>query len=705
MRLQNPEVGVFRNGIAELPPVVNFASEDKTTVFFGAINREQDWLAYMPAINAAAAVLGSRLHFSVVHDQVFFDALETPHKTFTPTCDYPTYIGLLCQAEISFMPLRDTPFNRAKSDLKFIEAGAARVVALASPIVYEDSIEDGATGLLFRGESDLYEKLIRLVTTPSLGLELANAARRVVAETRMDAYGVADRIRWYRRPAGATRRADPCSHRARACARAPSGPIPRVRGFIPAEGKMDVPDVPIVQDLRLYPVKALRGYSQTTAAVAIWGLEGDRRWMVVRPDGSFITQRELPAMARITARTEADGLTLSTAGGSSCHVPLPSPGAKRRQVQVWRDQVPALDAGDEAAAWLSAALDVTCGLVFLDDTAARPVDPAYARAGDFAAFSDGFPVLLTNTASLDALNRELPSPIEMTRFRPNIVITGAAPWAEGPLAADPHRRRGVPRRQALRPLRRHHRRPDFRRAPQQIRAIADPGPDQTGAGRRHVRAESHSRRTWTYCRRRPGHNRGGGGGECPSPAARGSGITMMSDDQERPPAGPTSLSQEQVEMLYYGAARDGHEELLAEFLRQGADPNRPDGRGFPPLILASYNGHAGAVSMLIDAGAAVDARDAKGATALAGVAFKDEPEIARQLIAAGAAVDAVNDMGRTPLMFAVMFGRQAMVDLLLEAGADPARADADGKTAIDLATGQSDPAIYERLRRALLPKT
>jgi hypothetical protein len=198
LREQNPEVAVFRNGIGQLPQVQNFAAEDRVTMFFGAINRQQDWVQFMPALNAAAAVLGSRLHFSVVHDQQFFDALETPHKIFTPTCDYQTYIGLLSQCEISFMPLRDTPFNRAKSDLKFIEAGASRVVPLASPIVYEDAIEDGITGLIFRSESDLYEKVIRLATAPSLGIAIGDAARRVVTETRMDAYGVAGRLRWYR---------------------------------------------------------------------------------------------------------------------------------------------------------------------------------------------------------------------------------------------------------------------------------------------------------------------------------------------------------------------------------------------------------------------------------------------------------------------------------------------------------------------------
>ena len=152
----------------------------------------------MPAINAVAAKAGDRLRFQVVHDQTFFDALETPHKTFTPTCDYDTYMRILGGSEISFMPLADTPFNRAKSDLKFIEAGACRVAALASTVVYGDSIEDGRTGLLFRDPVEFQARLLRLVAMPELARDLGDAARRYVAEQRMLAYQVAPRIAWYR---------------------------------------------------------------------------------------------------------------------------------------------------------------------------------------------------------------------------------------------------------------------------------------------------------------------------------------------------------------------------------------------------------------------------------------------------------------------------------------------------------------------------
>jgi glycosyltransferase involved in cell wall biosynthesis len=152
----------------------------------------------MPAINATAARAGKRLRFQVVHDQQFFDALETPHKAFTPTCDYDTYLRLLGGSEISFMPLSDTPFNRAKSDLKFIEAGACRVATLASSVVYGDSVEDGRTGLLFRDATQLYARLQRLISDPDAARALGDNARAYVTAERMLAYQVAPRIGWYR---------------------------------------------------------------------------------------------------------------------------------------------------------------------------------------------------------------------------------------------------------------------------------------------------------------------------------------------------------------------------------------------------------------------------------------------------------------------------------------------------------------------------
>jgi len=198
LRELNPEVAVFPNTIRFLPDVRNFADPQAVTLFFGALNRENDWAPLIPTLNAVAEKAGERLRFCVVHDQQFFDALHTPHKRFTPTCDHDTYMTLLGQCEIAFMPLSDTPFNRAKSDLKFIEAGACRVAALASGIVYGDSIEDGHTGVLFRSPDQLRDRLLRLVAMPDLARDLGNAARNYVAGERMMAYQIGARIAWYR---------------------------------------------------------------------------------------------------------------------------------------------------------------------------------------------------------------------------------------------------------------------------------------------------------------------------------------------------------------------------------------------------------------------------------------------------------------------------------------------------------------------------
>ncbi|MDE2580166.1 MAG: methyltransferase domain-containing protein [Rhodospirillales bacterium] len=198
LRARNAETVLFPNMIQTLPEPRNFAAPDRMTLFFGALNREQDWAPLMPTLNAVAAMAGERLRFEVAHDRPFFDALQTPHKNFTPTCDYDTYLRLLGDSEIALMPLADTPFNRAKSDLKFIEAGACRVAALASPTVYADTIEDGRTGLLFTDADSLRARLMHLIAMPELARALGDAARDYVRRERMLAYQVAPRIAWYR---------------------------------------------------------------------------------------------------------------------------------------------------------------------------------------------------------------------------------------------------------------------------------------------------------------------------------------------------------------------------------------------------------------------------------------------------------------------------------------------------------------------------
>lgn len=184
-----------------------------------------------------------------------------------------------------------------------------------------------------------------------------------------------------------------------------------------------------VSELRVHPVKALHGSTCDRVEIEPWGVAGDRRWMVVDSAGTFVTQRKFPAMAAIAVVDGPEGLLLS-AGGKQLVVPMPGPDAATLDVTIWRDTVRVACGGAAAAAWLSAAIGIGCRLVHMTDPRCRRVNPDYGLPADRVNLADGFPVLLTSLASLADLNRRLPNPVPMSRFRTNIVVQGAEAWAE-----------------------------------------------------------------------------------------------------------------------------------------------------------------------------------------------------------------------------------------------------------------------------------
>lgn len=182
--------------------------------------------------------------------------------------------------------------------------------------------------------------------------------------------------------------------------------------------------------LCFYPVKGMRGIDAEAADVEPCGLAWDRRWMVVDTAGRFLTQRQLPVMARLDATLSDHALTLAM-DRDRIMLPLrPAADARSIQVTVWRSTLDAVLVDDAADRWLTSRLGQPCRLVFLADTASRPIEPAFARPGEHVSFADGFPILLTSTSSLAALNAALGHGIGMDRFRPNLVVDGAGAWAE-----------------------------------------------------------------------------------------------------------------------------------------------------------------------------------------------------------------------------------------------------------------------------------
>lgn len=179
-----------------------------------------------------------------------------------------------------------------------------------------------------------------------------------------------------------------------------------------------------ISELRIYPIKSCRGISVDSAVVGARGFRFDRRAMIVDSEGIFISQRTLPKLAQVIVECQ-DDLKLSL-GDLQKTVVFSE---RRKKVSVWRDEVDARIASGEVNSLLSDFLKKDVTLVLMDADSLRYTNEKFGKRSD-VSFADGFPYLITTTASLQAISDQVGEEIPMDRFRPNIVIETDDPWLE-----------------------------------------------------------------------------------------------------------------------------------------------------------------------------------------------------------------------------------------------------------------------------------
>ncbi len=205
----------------------------------------------------------------------------------------------------------------------------------------------------------------------------------------------------------------------------------------PAQPDSDI--AATIARLFVYPVKSCAGIEVKEAVLTETGLDLDRAWMVVDAQGDFVSQREQARMALVKPQLKTDELVLRAPGMLALHVRIDAVEGPAT-VHIWDDEVPAFDMGDLAAQWFTDFLSLTAdGLPAANAQKFRMVrfDPDFTRlsskkwTGELDAstqFADGYALLITSSASTDALNAKLAAaghaPVGVERFRPNIVLAG-----------------------------------------------------------------------------------------------------------------------------------------------------------------------------------------------------------------------------------------------------------------------------------------
>jgi uncharacterized protein YcbX len=181
-------------------------------------------------------------------------------------------------------------------------------------------------------------------------------------------------------------------------------------------------------EIHIYPVKSLQGTRLDEARVVGGRLPGDREWLLVDDSGQFMDMRTYPQMARLHPEITADGLLVH--GHRQAPLQVQRPDVRPEKVTfvpLWRRAAPVVHVTPKADEWFTRELGVEASLMsFVRDTAGLEV-PWYE---EWSSLQDATPFHLTSEDSLADLNGRMAAPIPINRFRSNLVVKGAEPYAE-----------------------------------------------------------------------------------------------------------------------------------------------------------------------------------------------------------------------------------------------------------------------------------
>jgi uncharacterized protein YcbX len=195
---------------------------------------------------------------------------------------------------------------------------------------------------------------------------------------------------------------------------------------------------PTITSIHIYPIKSMGGISLTEAEVGMRGLQHDRRYMLISSSGRFLSQRQCPQMAHFHLDFNANMTGfLVRFHDDVLEIPLEIKINQNQVVEakIWDDWVSVLVSEKTINDWFSERLNQPTRLVYLPNTSLR----FSSKGEETMSLADGYPILIISEASLEKLNIQIANntrdskPMEMMRFRPNILLGNLNPHEEDTL--------------------------------------------------------------------------------------------------------------------------------------------------------------------------------------------------------------------------------------------------------------------------------
>lgn len=192
---------VFVNQLVAPPPLRPPNVGDAVTIGWGgSAGHLEDMSEIAPGLTQFVLSHPSVTLHLMCSDRIWklFDALPSDRKRRTPTGSIDDYYAFVSRLDIGIAPNRDTGFNRARSDVKFLEYAGFGAVPLVQRLTpYLDSVKHAENGFLFADFAEMLALLSRLVADPAERGRVQKNAHDYVVRERIQAPHAEDRLRFY----------------------------------------------------------------------------------------------------------------------------------------------------------------------------------------------------------------------------------------------------------------------------------------------------------------------------------------------------------------------------------------------------------------------------------------------------------------------------------------------------------------------------